>query len=736
MMTNTRKLSWLLSFLFACAHASVNDLRITEFLASNDSTLADFEGDFPDWVEIHNSGATTVSLMNLFLTDDPDDLRMWEFPATTTLMPDAFLIVFCSGKAGPTGTELHAPFRLSAGGEYLALTTGSAEISAYSPSFPPQEADVSYGVDSNGNEGFFSTPTPRAPNGEVDDTSPTVADLPIWFTVPRGIYSAPFDLFLVADGEIRYTMDGSVPGANSQVYTGAGIPISSSTVVRASTMNMEKVYTHSYIFLEDVLQQPLSMPGFPNGEPVLIANPGGFFNSRPTIPFDLEMDPAIVNAYPALEALQSLPTMTLTASPEDLFDLNDGVYMSTTEDERPISVEIIDPANNHNEQIDSGVENHSHNFQKRSLRLNFRSRYGNREWVTPFFQNNDVLSSDTVSQVHRTLILRSGNNRSWARDSNPDKTCYCLDQMVRDTQIAMSGSGAHGVFVHMYINAVYWGVYNVVERPDDEFLANYFGGDDADYFYTNHGLAGNRDSTRWDFVINELTRRDMSVPENYAEMQEYVDIVPFIDYILLASYYGITDWPGNNFYLGNRNGADPTPTRFFVWDSELAMDIKHRVNLPPGAHVLPRFRYTGCGFLNVRCISFLQPAWDVWDDIVRRITIFLEDEDEDLWIIMVWQALLGNADFRELVEDRIDLHTAGVLSDAEQLSRWDTLTDSVALGIIGESARWGDSLQLLGYPTRTVDGSFEPQVATIRSLIDGNKDRFMAALREANLYNR
>lgn len=60
-------------------------------------------------------------------------------------------------------------------------------------------------------------------------------------------------------------------------------------------------------------------------------------------------------------------------------------------------MEIIDTTHSHTDQIDGGVENHSHNYQKRSLRLNFRTQYGNREWITPVFQNNDVLSSDFVS---------------------------------------------------------------------------------------------------------------------------------------------------------------------------------------------------------------------------------------------------------------------------------------------------------------------------------------------------
>ncbi|MEZ4765732.1 MAG: CotH kinase family protein [Calditrichia bacterium] len=70
-------------------------------------------------------------------------------------------------------------------------------------------------------------------------------------------------------------------------------------------------------------------------------------------------------------------------------------------------------------------------------------------------------------------MLRGGNNRSWARKWNPEETTYTEDQWFRDTQIAMTGYGAHGNFVHLYINGIYWGLYNPVERPDQFFSSEY-----------------------------------------------------------------------------------------------------------------------------------------------------------------------------------------------------------------------------------------------------------------------
>ncbi|MCO6045861.1 CotH kinase family protein [Aeoliella sp. ICT_H6.2] len=124
-------------------------LRITEIMASNDNTLEDYQGDSSDWLEIYNPSASTVDLGGLYLTDDVQELTKWQFPVGTTIEPFGFQLVFASDKdtLAPNG-ELHTNFKLSADGEYLGLVDadGSTVIDAFSPEFPVQFEDVSYGL--------------------------------------------------------------------------------------------------------------------------------------------------------------------------------------------------------------------------------------------------------------------------------------------------------------------------------------------------------------------------------------------------------------------------------------------------------------------------------------------------------------------------------------------------------------------------------------------------------------
>jgi hypothetical protein len=120
---------------------------ISEFMPDNQRVLADEDGQFSDWIEIHNPNAAPMNLAGYFLTDNSFQLNKWMFPAVT-LPADGFLIVFASGKNRVTDTNhLHTNFQLDAGGGFLALVRpdGNTVVSAYT-NYPAVKEDVSFGT--------------------------------------------------------------------------------------------------------------------------------------------------------------------------------------------------------------------------------------------------------------------------------------------------------------------------------------------------------------------------------------------------------------------------------------------------------------------------------------------------------------------------------------------------------------------------------------------------------------
>ncbi len=269
-------------------------VRINEFLASNVNTngLRDEFGNLDDWIELYNYGANPVDLNGCALTDDASVPDMWIFPSVT-LAPNQYLVVFASGldrKIVGGTNKLHTSFSLSTGGDYLGLYNAESPrvvMDEFAPAYPEQRDDYSYGRDSANALRYFSVPTPGAANGSSSISGVVAA---VHFTVERGFFNQPFNLLLTTPtpgATIRYTTDGSLPTETSgSNYTGA-LTINTTTTLRAAAFATNLlptlVQTHTYIFLEDVINQPANPPGFPTN--------GIWSANNPSWPPDYAMDP-------------------------------------------------------------------------------------------------------------------------------------------------------------------------------------------------------------------------------------------------------------------------------------------------------------------------------------------------------------------------------------------------------------------------------------------------------------
>ncbi|MHC4500300.1 MAG: lamin tail domain-containing protein, partial [Planctomycetota bacterium] len=378
-------------------------LVISEFMASNRTTLLDGDGGASDWMEIYNPTDTNITLTGWCLTDDDRDLTRWLFPEDLIIEPNQYLVVFASGQddanypyLDPNG-YYHTNFKLDKSGDYLALVAGdgatiSHEYESYEYDddefgFPFQKTDFSYGlIDNDPNqEAYFDAPaTPGANNG------PTVLGLvaDTKFNYDRGFYETGFSLEITtdtADANIYYTTNGSEPTpAAGTLYTGP-VAISSTSCVRAAGFKPgwlpTNVDTQTYIFVDDVNQQP-------------------------------EMDPNIVNdpCYGDIitDALKSLPTLSIVMDENDLTNLQaQSTYPpgSPPKEELPTSVEFLYPDDRDGFHIDCAIEGHSWSIPKRAFRLKFIRDFGPGKLKFPFFES-DLLNADSAVEFFDRLVLR------------------------------------------------------------------------------------------------------------------------------------------------------------------------------------------------------------------------------------------------------------------------------------------------------------------------------------------
>ena len=561
----------------ANAALALPDVIISEFLAANISGRRDEDGEPQDWIELHNRGATVANLSGWSLSDEADSPGKWVFPAVT-LGAGQRLLVFASGKDRRTsGAELHTNFKLGVDGEYLGLFNHEqprTAVSEFTPQYPDQRNDYSYGLTAAGDWRYFANPTPGSANGTGTITNVTSG---VAFSVKRRFATQPFDLALTCDlpeASIRYTLDGSEPTASAGTAYTAPIPIDRTRIVRAAAFVPDrlpsKVKTHTYLFVESIAGQPAVPEGFP-----------AQWGSSKITPGDYAMDGRIVDAPQyrdrVREGLASIPALSLVMPIDDWFSPARGIYSNGDRQgiawERAGSAELILPDGGNGFQencglrIQGGSSTQPWKSYKLSMQARFRSDYGAAWLEHPLFKDTPVERFDV-------LIIDAGLNYVWSYGggSGPSeqrsKAKYLTDQFASDLQLASAGLGVHGRYVNVFVNGVYWGLHNLHEEPEAAFGSTYIGGEQEDYDVIKHTgnnvLDGN--AAAWNDMM-QTARGGLANPANYAALGQVLDLPAFIDYMLVHFYIGNTDWPHHNWYALRKRSPDGR-WYFVSWDSE------------------------------------------------------------------------------------------------------------------------------------------------------------------------
>jgi len=567
---------------------TLDGLLISEFMASNSSSILDSDNESSDWIELWNPTNSEISLNNYYLTDDAGRLNKWAIP-NISIGPNKFLVIFASDKdRNDPSEELHADFQLSSSeGSYVALTrqnedTNFTVVSAHGL-YPRQVEDISYGVFGDKSPlslGFFKEPSPGALNddigveGFVKDTT---------FSTDRGIYEEPFKTTITTEtpgATIVYTTDGTVPSKSNGIKVpsknivtvpSVEIEVSKTTAIRAMAYreNYEptNVDTHTYIFPTDILKQSRStVPDHVN-----------WGHAGP----DYEMDPEIVNhaspeVSPIPEDFLRVPTISLVLDWNEFFG-NRGIYIQGESSERATSIEYINPDRNLEDpnsakgfqiegtvQIVGGSSTSRWKSDKLSLRLKFL-----KDLRYPLYGTARASRFDT-------LVLDNRLNNVWhynRGESQRVRAQYTHDQFPADLHTAMGGISPTGHHVLLYINGVLWGISELHERPDDNFAAQYLGGNNDDYDAMKHrtSTAVHGTTANYGKMLN-LARKDMDEQENYEAVADVLHIDNFITYMIANYYVGNTDWAHQNWYATYNKVSPDGKWYYHSWDPEHCME--------------------------------------------------------------------------------------------------------------------------------------------------------------------
>lgn len=545
------------------------------------------------------------------------------------------------------------------------------------------------------------------------------------FSHPAGFYDTPFDLSLTAsDPELNivYTLDGSDPTTSSTAILAAdevilnidpgsseNRPTTPGYIVRASVAKEGYAssipHSATYIFLESVKTHQHPGGGWPTD------------NINEQV-IDLAMDPDVFNhslyTDSIDDALLAIPSISVSTDLDNLFEETMGIYVNATghgpEWERPCSVELINPDGSEGFQINAGLRirggwSRHPEFPKHSFRLFFRRQYGESKLSYPMFEDEGLTEYDK-------LDLRTSQNYAWANGSGEHNTMV-RDIFCRDSQRAIDQPYTRSRYYHLYLNGLYWGLFQSQERSDAKYAAAYLGGNEEDYDvikvntedfqYDVEATDGSMDA--WAEIWNMCGggfennadyfmlegKNQHGKPVKGSEIR--VDIDNLIDYMINIFYTGNFDSPTssfgdnkgpNNFYAVFNRDDKSKGFVFFVHDAEHTMMVSP---VGPGAGIMENrvepenmFVYNIYGF---------HPQW-------------------------LHHKLSENEEYRVRFADKAYRHLKGngIFTPGEGIKRFNDRAEEISMAIVAESARWGDTHSGIPY---TKYNAWVPEITEVNT---------------------
>ncbi len=547
--------------------------------------------------------------------------------------------------------------------------------------------------------GYFDSPTPGYGNG--DNVLGFAANPD--FSVPHGYYSAAQSVAITsttAGATIVYTTNGSTPqvDANLNVTNGTRyttpLSIGSTTTVRAMAFKLgfkqSYISASSYIFISDVVNQsPLGQtpPGWPN-------------NGVNGQSINYGIDPDIIALYGSAavqQSLASLPAISITTDLSNLFDPTTGIYVNALDRgkswERASTVELINPDGSDGFEVNAGLRirgGYSRNDfdPKHGFRLYFRSQYGDAKLDYPLFGDEGTDEFDVID-------LRTDQNYSWASEGNVQDSLG-REVFSRDTQRDMGQPYTRSRYYQLYVDGVYWGIYQTQERAQEDYGASYFGGSEDDYDVVKAGIAdvngtelASGNDTAWHQMFTYAQALAASPTANanlYWTLQGLnpdgtrnpslpvlLDVDNLIDFMAVIFYTGgydtglsqfLGDNQANNWFgIYNHTTADQG-FQFFIHDNEHSLGAQDTPT--HGSQSIDRTGPFNNG--NQHNYSQYNPQY-------------------------LHQDLMASPEYKQRFIDEVQrlFFNGGALTVNKDIARLMERVNEVDPAIIAEAARWGDS---------------------------------------------
>ncbi len=514
-------------------------VMLSEVLASNEAIATYPDAGYSDWIEIYNSGNTSVDLSDWGLSDNLGRGRKWQFPQGTIISPGEYKVILCDGNLSRnTVSELHTSFKISRlEHEVITLTDPTGRV-LDKMILPELKTDISYGR-TVGMAGLFyyETPTPFQANG---NGFTGYAETPK-FSVDPGMYFSTVivEISRPEGTQVYYTTDGSDPTTQSTPYNGERLELNFTTVLRA------KAFSASGLHDSDILTGTFLVNAY-HTLPVVsvVTDPDNLWNE--------ETGMLVFGKNGVKEAPGKLPFKNTVYR---------AVKNSGRKDECHIEIYDTDGT----QLISQGAAmslmgDYSLDMPQKSFKFRAKSLYGKKTFEAKLFEDRDYTE-------YKSFVLRnSGNDSMWTRLQDGFQS-RLLD--------AYGATVVHQAWkpVAVYLNGQYWGHMNLRERVDRFFVAQHEGltfqeASQMDILQASGSTKFGSNKAYKAMIKKIKAGNPAKNPEDLQYILDNVDVDNLFEYMALEMFVGNSDIGNTRFY--RLKGSD-SKWRWIWYDADYGL---------------------------------------------------------------------------------------------------------------------------------------------------------------------
>ncbi len=473
---------------------------------------APYEGE--DYIELYNPNDTDISLAGYSISDSFSKEK-YVFDSEQYIAAGSYKVIYADSlDFVSSGGTVHTNFKLNKFNEKAVLYYNNFVVDEVEYGYMTTGVSVGRTDAVLSQKAYFTSPSPGSANsGNVySGYSPQVN-----FSVPSGCYDAAVSVKLScieADAKIYYTIDGSTPTTDSALYT-EPLTITGNTPIRAFSYKEGRITS------------------------------------------------AASTANYVIGASHTLPVVFITTAYENMFGY-DGIYKSQLYNREQIAANLTlvetDGSLGFSIQAYLSIHGNMSVFDdQKSFSVKLSERLGASSLKYNLFPDNDTRANEFAS-----FLLRTGGN-DWDDTQIKDGMLSSL----ASTRMDLDYQGFRPCVV--YINGEYWGLYNIREKLNDDYLETYYGADKDNVDIISFGYGVHKGSyDNFDELLEFIDDNDLDSDENWNTLNSMMDVENMIDTYLCHIYYGNFDTVNIKWWRENTSGAR---WRWFLYDLDYALYI-------------------------------------------------------------------------------------------------------------------------------------------------------------------